>query len=349
MAELSSVLHRVKDIPIGFLADAIHVASDNGYSEEALLNKFHLAPEKLNDVGNRVTAVEYYELLDYLLEQGKIPGLGLLQASAEKLSDHGMLGTAMVSSENLRQAAEVSVKFQHLFGVPTEFYFDDRANETAFGCFGADNSLRRRWSVENVLAGWANIIRLCLGDRAVFSEVRLSYPDPGYREHYETVFNCSVIFDADRNELCTPKTLLEIPFAGANTALRNLCVKQCQQALDSQLPGRELVDQIEGLVLSTSGALPKLDAVADMLMMSPRTLHRRLDAQKTSYRKIVERLRKRMAEEYLGETTLEPKRVGYLLGYSEPANFYHAFQRWFGCTPLQYRKQYLASSQPLVG
>lgn len=340
MVQGTGVLQQVKDIPIGFLADAIQVASEHGYSEEGLINRFDISVERLQDVGNRVSAAEYYQVLDYLLEQDKIPGLGLLQASAEKLSDHGLIGTAMVSSDNLNDAAVVAVKYQHLFGVPTESLFEIRDNEAVFACLGTDNALRRRWSVENVLAGWANLVRLCLGDMAHFCEVRLSYPDPGYRTLYEETFNCPVIFDQDRNELSVPRTLLEVPFMGANGALRELCLKQCQQALDSQLPGRELVDKIEGLLLTSPGALPKLEVVAEYLMISSRTLHRRLEAQQTSYRQIVERLRSRMAREYLGETTLEPKRVAYLLGYSEPANFYHAFQRWFGCTPLQYRKQH---------
>jgi AraC-like DNA-binding protein len=28
------------------------------------------------------------------------------------------------------------------------------------------------------------------------------------------------------------------------------------------------------------------------------------------------------------------------LGFSDTANFYHAFKRWQGCAPGQYRKQF---------
>ena len=144
----------------------------------------------------------------------------------------------------------------------------------------------------------------------------MSFPDPGYRELYESIFNCKICFDHGSNELCLPASVLDIPFPNANAALRHLCVSECEKALSNLLPGRQLIDQIEGLILSSHGCVPKLESVAETLSLSPRTLHRRLKSQGTSYRMIVEALRRRLAAEYLGDTNLEPKRVAFLLGYS---------------------------------
>ena len=88
MVQSTHLLQQMQDIPIGFLADAIEVASNHGYSKNSLIERFELSNEKLQDAGNRVTTAQYYRVLDYLLAQNKIPGLGLLQASAEKISDH---------------------------------------------------------------------------------------------------------------------------------------------------------------------------------------------------------------------------------------------------------------------
>ena len=154
-------------IPVGFLVKPLAVASGHGYYTPSLLKRFDIPEEKLTDVGNRVTSEQYYGVLDYLLERGDIPGLGLLQASAESVTDHGLLGTAFLSSENLHSAAEISVKYQRLFGPVAEWYLDVAGNRkegrASIVCMGQGSTLRYRWSVENALAGWANLIRQSLG------------------------------------------------------------------------------------------------------------------------------------------------------------------------------------------
>lgn len=333
-------LRDTRGIPVGFLTEALDVASSHGYYTPALLQRFDIPAEKLTDAGNRVSLEQYYGLVDHLLERGDIPGLGLLQARAETFADHGLMGTAFQSSENLRSAAAISVRYRRLFGSAADWHLEESGGLARIVCLGQGAAERYRWSVENALAGWANMICLCLGAEARFTEVHLSYPDPGYGALYEETFNCPVHFDHSANELCLPVSVLDTPFPNANAALRQLCVTQCEKALNFLLPGRHLIDHIEGLILSSAGCVPKLEAVADSLSISTRTLHRRLKDQGSSYRGIVEALRSRLAAEYLGDTNLEPKKVAFLLGYSEPANFYHAFQRWYGCSPLTFRKKH---------
>ena len=44
-----------------------------------------------------------------------------------------------------------------------------------------------------------------------------------------------------------------------------------------------------------------------------------------------------LAREYLGQTNLPMEEICTLLGYSESANFSHAFRRWSGTTPSEWR------------
>ena len=71
--------------------------------------------------------------------------------------------------------------------------------------------------------------------------------------------------------------------------------------------------------------------------MEPRTLRRRLEAQGTSYRLILAEVRRRLAIEYLRKTRMTTEEIASRLGYSEAANFRHAFARWTGKSPHDYR------------
>jgi AraC-like DNA-binding protein len=80
-----------------------------------------------------------------------------------------------------------------------------------------------------------------------------------------------------------------------------------------------------------------MEQLADELHMTSRTLRRRLDAEGTRFRLLQEEVRLALAEELLviGGLTLEE--IAERLGYGETSNFIHAFRRWKGVTPGQYR------------
>lgn len=334
---VTKTFNDVYGTPIGFLAKALSVVADHGHSSEAILRHFQLSEKKFGDAGNRISTDKYYSILDHILTNLKIKGFGLLQASAEQFSDYGLMGTAFVASDNLRAAGKLAVRFRRLYSPAADYFTDFSGSEASIVCLGVDNPVRHLWSIENVLAGWANMIRLSLGDGIDFEEVHTTVSDPGYSELYEHVFRCPVYFEQKRNELVLSKELLRVPFPNANAELRDLCLSQCDKAVSKMISKGHLRDEVEGIILCGPQGIPKLPAVAEALCMSQRTLHRRLAELGTSYREIVEEQRSRMAREYLTETNLEPKEIAYMLGYSELANFYHAFGRWFGCTPLEFR------------
>ena len=74
------------------------------------------------------------------------------------------------------------------------------------------------------------------------------------------------------------------------------------------------------------------DAAAEM-RCSPRSLQRQLSAEGTSFREVLDDARRELAVFYLGKVRFSPKEVSFMLGYSEPAAFYHAFRRWTGESP----------------
>ncbi|MCP4753570.1 MAG: helix-turn-helix transcriptional regulator [Proteobacteria bacterium] len=75
------------------------------------------------------------------------------------------------------------------------------------------------------------------------------------------------------------------------------------------------------------------------MMLGPRTLQRRLQAQKFTFRQLVDKVRKENALHYLQQTDLTMGQIAYGLGYSELSAFTRAFKRWFGVSPSKWRDQ----------
>ena len=80
-----------------------------------------------------------------------------------------------------------------------------------------------------------------------------------------------------------------------------------------------------------------IEDVANALNTSVRTLRRKLRDESTSFREVVDELRKEAAIRYLRDTELSVEDVAELLGFSDAANFRHAFRRWTSAAPSQFR------------
>ena len=78
---------------------------------------------------------------------------------------------------------------------------------------------------------------------------------------------------------------------------------------------------------------------ARSLQMSPRTLGRRLQHEGTTFKHLLDDLRRRMALRYVDGQELGLSEIAFLLGFSQTAAFHRAFKRWTAQTPLEYRRQ----------
>ncbi len=73
--------------------------------------------------------------------------------------------------------------------------------------------------------------------------------------------------------------------------------------------------------------------------MSRQTLFRRLKAEGTSFEKLLDALRHRLALGYLRGDKVSVNETAYLVGFSDPAAFSRAFRRWTGSSPREMRRR----------
>jgi len=78
--------------------------------------------------------------------------------------------------------------------------------------------------------------------------------------------------------------------------------------------------------------------VASILAMHPRTLHRQLRSENTSFQTIKDKLRKELALKYLMETNATLAQLSGLLGFPEQSALSRACKKWFGKPPSALRK-----------
>jgi AraC-like DNA-binding protein len=112
---------------------------------------------------------------------------------------------------------------------------------------------------------------------------------------------------------------------------------RAEELLDKLESSKSVKARVESLLMeSLKGGDVSMNAVASKLGLSRQTLFRRLKAEDTTFERVLDELRHRLAIHYLDEGRMSVNQTAYLVGFSDPAAFSRAFKRWMGSSPRAY-------------
>jgi AraC-like DNA-binding protein len=170
-------------------------------------------------------------------------------------------------------------------------------------------------------------------------KVHIAHAPRGPRREYVRALHAPVRFDAERTELLLDPVLLERPSRSANAQVAGMLDEQGTRLLeslrDTTLPGRVR----RSLAAELDGSPPTIEQVARSLAMSVRSLQRGLSAERTSFRVILDELRREIARDYLQSSEAPINEIAYLAVFSEVSAFSRAVSRWFGHSPVRVRER----------
>jgi AraC-like DNA-binding protein len=182
-----------------------------------------------------------------------------------------------------------------------------------------------------------NLSRFVTGRRLIPEWVEFRHSRKEDLDEFERYFGAPVHFGRRRTAVIFNRAHLDLPCRSADERLLRVLKGYCDEILRQRSEASDLKRDIEHLVATQlpSGAITN-QRVARELGMSPRTLARRLDSLGTSFGQILDGVRHQLALRYLGEPDARTSQIAYLLGYSEPSAFNHAFRRWTGVSPSEF-------------
>ncbi|MGH1374085.1 MAG: AraC family transcriptional regulator ligand-binding domain-containing protein [Cellvibrionaceae bacterium] len=140
---------------------------------------------------------------------------------------------------------------------------------------------------------------------------------------------------------------LSVHFSSTNslTSPQETADPLLEQALESvlknyldRMSGDQFAEQVRREIIKViAGQEPSLERIAERLHMSSRTLQRRLVADGSNYRDVVNEVRQGMALRLVRDTQANFTDIAYQLGFRDASNFSRVFRRWFGATPSDFR------------
>lgn len=167
--------------------------------------------------------------------------------------------------------------------------------------------------------------------------IGLDLPAPPWTGIYEDGFGCPVVFEADSVTIVFDAQLL---CARKTSPVRTEVVTR--QDLARLRFGPDSFDDVSGAVVATVWAQvlsggTSIEAAAQSLDTSVRSLQRTLNRNGTDFRGLVNRVRAERARELLESTQWSVTEISNELGYSAPASFSRAFRKAMGHAPAEFR------------
>lgn len=152
---------------------------------------------------------------------------------------------------------------------------------------------------------------------------------------YRRYFGCPVRFGAARNRLLFDLATARAPLPGADETaarLHDVVAADYLARFDAQPVAQRLREQ---LIRHLPSGEPTRAALAAALHLTPRTLLRRLAAEGTNWKTLLNDVRRELALSYLRQNRSAAE-ITFLLGFADPANFTRAFRRWTGTSPREW-------------
>lgn len=338
MSSAAFMTHHIKALP-----PAVKAMQDLGYSAQQCLEGTGISQQDLlqPDSSQVFTLQQEFRFHRNLLRLSDDPLLGLRLGMAYPLRSYGLLGYAFLSAPTLRQAMTILRNYGPLSF--TLFKLDFRVQGTTGVLRFSGNTPipddLLTYYVDRDLAAAAFGGEEALPDALKLTGIAMMHPDHGNAEAYQSFFGCPVYFDAPHCELQIDASTLDQPMPMSDAETSTLCQQQCQLLLARMSQGSGFVERVRQLIVARPGYFPDIDFVAEKLNTTSRTLRRRLADENNSYHQILAEVRYELAREYLGTSSLPLEEISVLLGYAAPGNFTHAFKRWHGSSPRQYRQE----------
>jgi AraC-like DNA-binding protein len=330
--------HKDYGVPISTIKPLAKLLVSKGASLEALLQGTDIELADFTQFGRCIPFSQYLAFIVNARRLSTRPDYALLLGEQFFINYDGVLSCRVMSSDHTLAAMELLNQYQSLFTQLLDLNLD---LSPEYGVFSVVEKSRLGLAlphfVEYSFAALYSLGKFCLGGEAIELEVELSSDNPGNSHEFENFFSNPVRFNCSADRIIIPRSTLtkDIIFANNETSLVN--EKLCQQQLNRVHHDQRVIQQVKQSIRSMDFTEVSLEALAEQLCMSTRTLRRHLQGQGMSYKTLLANERKRIAVQHIEQRDITIDQLADLLGYGNASSFSRAFKGWYGISPQHYK------------
>jgi len=192
-------------------------------------------------------------------------------------------------------------------------------------------------TVELSLGIMLRVLRMLLQPDYAPVEVHLPHRPLAPESDYRRFFGTRVLFGRPAAGLVIRSDDLERELR-CDTLTHETATSYLQTIVSQRPPttARAVADMARHLL---PARMASIEMIAEQFGLHPKALQRRLATEGTSFSSVIDGLRREMAEQYLRDPAITLVHLSHQLGFAEQSVLSRAAHRWFGMSPMQYRRQ----------
>jgi AraC-like DNA-binding protein len=331
MRRVPAPTDRLPDLSLAapYLRAIADCVAGTGADAGAWLGRHGLAPAALDDAALELPLAGFADLLRDAIATTGEPALGLLVGDRLGVDSHGALGAAILRGTTLREVARLLVA--RLDARAPLVGLDAVEHGAEFRLVVREALPRgevRRALLEAVVVALAKLIETVGSGGEPVLRIAFDDREPSYAAFARDLLHRPVRWRQEWTGLALRAASIDLPLRGGDPVAFAALTRRATEELATTARDRPVSATLRRLLLGRRGGVPSLPTAARLLHLHPRTLHRRLVAEGTSFRALVEEVRAALAREYAAEPGWTVPEIALALGYGDPANFRRARRRW---------------------
>lgn len=322
------------------LSHAPELIRDLGGDPAELLARLGIDPDVVGAYDRFVPFSVLSTLIGTCAEELRVPDFGLRLARRQDPDILGPVAIVARHAETVGAALRGVTEFAHVYSPALATDMSVGETEACYELGTLVHGLPYRPHVVELALGVTLVMSRNLAgpdfrpQRVTFQHQQISETDV-----YTEYFGCPVEFGADRNMMVVPRGVLDRRLPTGDPLAHDIAVR-FMAGRDPEVAFSDAVSALITRALPAGAAT--LGAVAELMMLHPRALQRRLAESGRTFESMVDDVRRELASTLLAKRDVPLSAVAQQLGYSEQSALTRSCRRWFGVTPLAKRRELAA-------
>ncbi len=335
-------MRRVRDIPAGIIALRVMVAESFGADRFEILKEANISPDIFTNPKARATVEQAMDVWRVIVRQTGSQDIGLECGLKSRFQIMGILGYVMMNSPTITKAWTKLCKYQELVLSIVLQRMIIEGNLIRFdGTIQEEWQEEFRYTIDYIYTASVTLIKNCTSKNIHPLEVGFNFPEPQNIDRYHEIYDPAIIkFSCDNPYIVYKKSDLDSQITAYDPSI----FEHFEVLLEETANEHERINAntraVKNSILKRLKAeIPKTNEVARELAMSVRTLQQNLKKEGTSFREILNSVRKEIAIKHLSRSHNNVTDVAFLTGFSDVSIFSRNFKKWTGLTPTEFQNQ----------
>ena len=324
--------------PIAFVQAIVRAYALRGIAPAGALQAARIAPQELANPQARVTAAQFEALNAHAMQELDDEALGWFSRRLP-WGSYGMLSRASITAPNLGVAIkrwcrhhrllteDITLSLQVQDGVASITITEHR-----------DLGDAREFCLVSCLRFLHGYACWAIDSRIPLREAHFPFAAPPHADAYPLMFTGTLHYEAAAARYSFDEQYLALPLQRDERALRTMLKRALPLTVLQYRRDRLLGQRVRELLHAQPGSARTAEALAALLHLSARTLHRQLHEEGLSLQALKDEVRQAQAMDQLRRSQRPIKQVALAMGFRNEKSFARAFRAWTGLAPGEFRR-----------